>query len=67
MYTDLDAETLAALRQFIHENGPSWKNALSADWMRGRLFGPLAQLRETHGWRWLARVEMREDRGMADA
>lgn len=46
-------EQLAALRQYAGEHGRTWKSALLDDWANGRTTGPLHQVRNTFGPRWL--------------
>ena len=55
---DLDAETLAALRDFAKREGRTWKSILNNHWMKASLPGILHRLRNTHGPEWLAEYKL---------
>jgi hypothetical protein len=52
--TVIDAETLAALKDFKKRHGPQWKSKLNSMWMLASAPGVLHRLRNTHGPSWLA-------------
>lgn len=46
-------EQLTALREYASEHGRNWKSALLDDWMYARVPGPLQQVRNNFGPKWL--------------
>lgn len=66
---DLDAEQVAALRDYAIRHGRRWKSILNNVWMGGAPYddgGILRRLRNTHGPSWLHRYRLPRDKPPAD-
>ena len=55
-------EQWAALKAYAREHGRTWKSRLLDDWTYARTSGPLQQLRNSFGPRWLLLVRINEPR-----
>lgn len=56
------AEQWEALQQYADKNGRTWKAQLLDDWMHARVAGPLQQVRNAFGPRWLMLINIKEPR-----
>ena len=53
IYPELTNEQAHALQSYAEENGRRWKGKLNDDWMLGRVYGALQQVRNEFGPTWL--------------
>ena len=55
-------EQWEALKAYAAEHGRTWKSKLLDDWTYARTSGPLQQVRNTFGPRWLMLINIKEGR-----
>ena len=56
------AEQWEALKTYAAEHGRTWKSQLLDDWTYARTSGPLQQIRNQFGPRWLLSINILEKR-----
>jgi hypothetical protein len=59
--TEPTPEQIAALEWYAQRNGRYWKCCLRADWINCRVNGPLAEVRNKLGAKWLATFQLPAD------
>lgn len=56
----LTPEQFEALRDYAKQNGRNWKSQLRDDWITGKAYGELQQIRNQFGPSWLTRFKLKQ-------